>query len=75
MSGIALGFIFLSPHFSVIRYFLCRFLELRARFFAIFRPHPQKRARFWGIFRKKVLSLTPLILVDYSIHIETITME
>ena len=28
-----------------------------------------------GIFRKKsLLSLTPLILVDYSIHIDTITM-
>ena len=45
--GFALGFIFLSPPFSPIRFFLCHFLELRARFWPIFR---QKRAGFGGIF-------------------------
>ena len=35
-----------------------------------------KHSQFMVIFRKKsLLSLTPLILVDYSIHIDTITME
>ena len=36
-AGFALGFIFLSPPFSPIRFFLCHFLKLRARFLAIFR--------------------------------------
>ena len=72
VTGFALGFIFLSPPFSPIRFFLCHFLKLRARFLAIFRP---KKSQVWGILRKKsLLSLTPLILVDYSIHIDTITM-
>ena len=72
-TGFALGFIFLSPPFSPIRFFVCHFLKLRARLLAFFRK--KKRARFWGILRKKsLLSLTPLILVDYSIHIDTITM-
>ena len=53
-TGFALGFIFLSPPFSPIRFFLCHFLKLRARFLAIFRP---KRARFWGIFCKKKSSV------------------
>ena len=39
---------------------------------AICRP---KRARFGGIFRKKcLLSLTPLILVDYCTHIDKTTI-
>ena len=69
VSGFALGFIFLSPSFSPIRFFLCHFLDLRARFLAIF---CQKRARFGGIFRKKCLpSLTPY----YCTHIDKITKE
>ena len=70
--GFALGFIFLSPPFSPIRFFLCHFLEFKARFLAICR---QKRPGFGAFFAKSLLSLTPLILVDYSIHIDTITME
>ena len=53
--------------------FLCHFLKLRARFLAFFR---QKEPLVFGHFsQKSLLSLTPLILVDYSIHIATITME
>ena len=36
LAGFALGFIFLSPPFSPIRFFLCHFLELRARFWPFF---------------------------------------
>ena len=72
-AGFALGFIFLSPPFSPIRFFLCHFFKLRARFLTNFRQ--KKEPGFLGILRKKsLLSLTPLILVDYSIHIDTITM-
>ena len=71
-SGFALGFIFLSPPFSPIRFFLCHFLKLMPDFWPFF---AKKRARFLGILCKKsLLSLTPFILVDYSIHIDTITM-
>ena len=43
--------------------FLCQFLEFRARFFAIF---CQKKSQGLGDFSQKILlSLTPLILVDY----------
>ena len=67
-AGFALGFIFLSPPFSPIRFFLCHFLKLRARFLAIFR---QKKSQALGHFsQKSLLSLTPLILVDYSILIQ-----
>ena len=56
-----------------IHIFLCHFLKLRARFLAIFLH--KIRGRFLGILHKKsLLTLTPLILVDYSIHIDTITM-
>ena len=72
-SGFALGFIFLSPPFSPIRFFLCHFLELRARFWPIF---AKKEPGLGAIFRKKcLLSLTPLILVDYCTHIDKITKE
>ena len=71
---VALGFIFLLPPFSPIRFFLCHFPELRDRFLAIFR---QNKSQVFGhlLQLKSLLSLTPLILVDYSIHIDIIAME
>ena len=68
LSGFALGFIFLSPPFSPIRFFLCHFLELRARFWPFF---AQKEPGLG----KCLLSLTPFILVDYCTHIDKITKE
>ena len=71
--GFAPGFIFLSPPFSPIRFFCAIFLNLEPDFWPFF---AKKRARFLGIFRKKsLLSLTPSILVDHSIHIDTRTIE
>ena len=49
--------------------FLCHFLEFRARFVA------KKEPGFGPFFAKSLLSLTPLILMDYSPHTDTITME
>ena len=55
LPGFALGFIFLSPPFSPIRFFLCHFLELRARFWPFF---AQKEPGLWGaFFAKNVLCL------------------
>ena len=72
-TGFALGFIFLSPPFSPIRFFLCHFLELRARFWPFF---AQKEPGLGVFFAKKChLSLTPFILVDYCTHIDKITKE
>ena len=48
--GFALEFIFLSPPFSPIRFFLCHFLKPRARFLAIFR---QKKSQVLGHFSQK----------------------
>ena len=72
-AGFALGFIFLSPPFSPIRFFCAIFLNLEPDFWPFF---AQKEPGYRAFFAKKVflLSLTPLILVDYSIHIDTITM-
>ena len=68
-TGFALGFIFLSPPFSPIRFFCAIFLNLEPDFW------PLKEPGFWAFFTKKsLLSITPLILVDYSIYIDTITM-
>ena len=72
-SGFVLGIIFLSPPFSPIRFFLCHFLELRARFLAIFRK--KKEPGVLAFFAKSLLSLIPFILVDYPLHIDTISME
>ena len=72
-TGFALVFIFLSPPFSPIRFFLCHFLELRARFWPFV---AQKEPGLGAFFRKKcLLSLTPLILVDYCTHIDKTTKE
>ena len=51
-TGFALRFIFLSPPFSPIRFFLCHFLKLRARFLAIFRH--KIKGWFWAFLAKKV---------------------
>ena len=51
-AGFALGFIFLSPPFSPIRFFCAIFLNLEPDFLAIFHP---ERARLSDIFRKKSL--------------------
>ena len=53
-SGFALGFIFLSPPFSPIRFFLCHFLELRARFWPFF---AQKEPGLGAFFAKNVVCL------------------
>ena len=46
------------------------FLEFRARFLVICRQ--KKKSQVLGHFlQKSLLSLTPLILVDYSTHIDT----
>ena len=71
-TGFALGFIFLSPPFSPIRFFCAIFLNLEPDFGSCV---AKKGVRYGGIFRKKSSSLTPLILVDYSTNIDTITME
>ena len=72
-AGFALGFIFLSPPFSPIRFFLCHFLELRARFWPFF---AQKEPGLGAFFAKKcLLSLIPFTLVDYCTHIDKITKE
>ena len=55
MTGFALGFIFLSPPFSPIRFFLCHFLKLRARFLAIFLP---KKSQVLGHFSQKKSSVS-----------------
>ena len=46
--GFALGFIFLSPPFSLIRISLRHFLDIGARFLAIFRP--KKKGKVFGHF-------------------------
>ena len=54
VSGFALGFICLSPPFSPIRFFLCHFLELRARFWPFF---AQKEQGLGAFFAKNVFCL------------------
>ena len=54
ISGFALGFIFLSPPFSPIRFFLCHFLELRARFWPFV---AQKEPGLGAFFTKNVFCL------------------
>ena len=75
-SGFALGFIFLSPPFSPIRFFLCHFLKLTARFFAIFRQ--KKKSQVFGHYSQKKSSVfNPLNsggLFYTCIHIDTLTM-
>ena len=72
-TGFALGFIFLSPPFSPIRFFCAIFLNIEPDFGPFF---VKKKSQVFGNFsQKSLLSLTPLILVDYSIYIDTITME
>ena len=72
ISGFALVFIFLSPPFLPIRFFV-PFSCLEPNFWSFFAK--KKEPGFWPFFTKSLLSLTPLILVDYSIHIDTITMD
>ena len=73
LPGFALGFIFLSPPFSPIRFFCAIFSNLEPDFGHF---SPKKSQVCGGIFRKKcLLSLTPLILVDYCTHIDKITKE
>ena len=68
-SGFAQEFIFLSPPFSPIRFFLCHFLNLEPDFWSFV---AKKKSQVFGHFlQKSLLSLTPLILVDYSTHIDT----
>ena len=57
-SGCALGFIFLSPPFSPIRFFCAIFLNLVPDFWPFF---AKKIARFWGFFRKKKSSFFNLL--------------
>ena len=54
MAGFVLGFIFLSPPFSPIRFFLCHFLELRARFCPFI---AQKEPGLGAFFAKNVFCL------------------
>ena len=38
-------------------------------------PFSPIESGFWAFFAKSLLSLTPLILVDFSTHIDAIRME
>ena len=70
--GFALGFIFLSPPFSPIRFFCAIFSNLEPDF----GQFSQKKSRVWGHFSQKMSSVfNPLILVDYCTHIDKITKE
>ena len=68
-SGFALGFIFLSPPFSPIRFFCAIFLNLEQDFWPFVAKKKSQVLRHF--LQKSLLSLTPLILVDYSTHIDT----
>ena len=65
--GFALGFIFLSPPFSPIRFFFCAMSQIFGHF-----TTQKKESDFLAFFAKKKSFV--LILVDYSIHIDSITM-
>ena len=71
-TGFALGFIFLSPPFSPIRFFCAIFSNLEPDF-GKFSP---KKSGVWGHFSQKMSSVfNPLFLVDYCTHIDKITKE